>query len=290
MSNLPPFQTDKLLKEVSTFGIGGKARLFTQVSSVEQMQQVLIYCKEQALPFFILGKGSNCLFDDQGLNALVIHNKISYLEMQEGIFDVGAGFSFSLLGAKSAKSGFTGLEFASGIPATVGGAIFMNAGANGRETAQCLTHVSFVNEEGELLHLEKKDLEFGYRHSCFQKRKGAIVSAKFALIPSLQARDSQLSIIDYRKKTQPYKEASIGCIFRNPDKDSAGRIIEQGGLKGLSVGDAEVSSIHANFIVNKGKASSQDVLHLIALIQEKVKALTGVTLEMEARCIPYNLT
>lgn len=287
MSDLPPFQVNRSLKEFSTFGIGGNARLFTEVTSLQQMQQVLSYCHAQNLPFFILGRGSNCLFDDRGIDGLVILNKISYFDMQGPLVDVGAGFSFSLLGMRTAKNGFTGLEFASGIPASVGGAIFMNAGANGQETERFLTHVSFVTCEGKLIHFEKKDLAFGYRFSSFQQKKGAIVSAKFLLTQSEQARDKQLSIIDYRKKTQPYGDLSIGCIFKNPAGDSAGRLIEQSGLKGLSVADAQVSLVHANFIVNKGSASMQDVLTLAAMVQEKVKAQTGITLEMEARCIAY---
>ena len=290
MSVLPPFQSDKSLKELSTFSIGGFARLFVQVFQVEEMQNVLSYCFKESLPFLILGKGSNCLFDDRGFDGLVIQNKISYLKMEKGLVDVGAGYSFSRLGLNTAKNNLTGLEFASGIPATVGGAVFMNAGASGEETANSLTEVSFVDEKGELFHFLKEDLEFSYRHSSFQKKKGAIVSAKFLLKECFKARDLQLSIVDYRTKTQPYSDPSIGCVFKNPRGNSAGALIEKTGLKGLTIGGAEVSFRHANFIVNRGEALASDVLALALKVQKEVELSTGIKLEMEIRCIPYQIT
>ena len=289
MPVLPPFQQNKSLKELSTFSIGGLARFFVQVFQVDEMQSVIAYCFKENLPFLILGKGSNCLFDDRGFDGLVIQNKISYLNMQGGYVDVGAGYSFSMLGRNTAKSNLTGLEFASGIPATVGGAVFMNAGANGEETSNSLVEVSFVDEKGELVHFSKEDLKFGYRYSSFQETRGAIVSAKFSLKECLKARDLQLSIIEYRTKTQPYNDPSIGCVFKNPAGNSAGALIEKSGLKGHFMGGAEVSQKHANFIVNRGDALSCDVLALALEVQKKVELSTGVKLEMEIRCIPYQL-
>jgi len=289
MSLLPPFQADKQLKEFSTIGIGGPARLFVSVTEIEQMQAILLYCSDQSLPFFVLGKGSNCLFSDQGIDGLVIQNKISYLQIEGEEVEVGAGFSFSMLGLKTAKQGLSGLEFASGIPASVGGAIFMNAGANGQETAQTLTDVTFVDEKGDLYTWSKEELQFGYRYSSFQNKKGAIVSAKFRLTQSEEARNKQLSIIEYRTRTQPYGSLSIGCIFRNPEGGSAGALIENAGLKDFSVGDATVSNKHANFILNKNKAHAEDVLVLAKQIQERVKKISGIELEMEVRCIPYQV-
>ncbi len=284
---LPLLQAYKPLKEVSTFGIGGPARLFTVVSSVEEMQEALRYSFREKIPFFILGKGSNCLFDDKGFDGLVIQNKISHLEMEGNQVDVGSGYSFSMLGLKTAKNHLGGLEFASGIPATVGGSIYMNAGANGKETADHLEEVLFANEEGEIVSYLKKDLIFTYRHSSFQNMKGAILSAKFSLTPSPTARDKQFTIIEYRKKTQPYQDPSAGCVFRNPEGATAGALIEKSGLKGFSVGGAQVSTMHANFIVNKENASARDVLHLAQEVERLVKDATGVKLEMEIRCIPY---
>lgn len=287
--NIPnDFQSNRLLKEFTTFGIGGPAKHFIEVRTPSDMQQVLYYCHQNRLPFFILGKGSNSLFDDRGFNGVVIANRIDFLEkIQPDQWRVGAGYSFSLLGSQTARHGFSGLEFASGIPASVGGAVYMNAGANGRETAESLISVDFVSPQGELIHFNRSDLSFSYRTSPFQKLPGAIISATFQLTPSDTAREKQLAIIDYRKKTQPYKAKSAGCVFRNPNCGHAGALIERAGLKGKTIGDAEVSAIHANFVINRGTASSQDILALIRYIQDEVKAQTGFELESEVRCIPY---
>ncbi len=289
IKSLPPFQASRPLKEVTTFGIGGPARLFVEVNSIEELQDVLRFCHTESLPYFILGKGSNILFHDQGFDGLVIHNKISYLNIQGCEVDVGAGYSFAMLGFKTAKQGLSGLEFASGIPASVGGAIYMNAGAGGHETKDFLLEVTFVDAQGNITVFSKQNLDFSYRYSSFQKKKGAIVSAKFCLDPSEEARKKQLSIVEYRTKTQPYGELSAGCVFKNPLNASAGALIEQTGLKGLCVGDAEVSVKHANFIVNRKDARAEDVLLLAKQVQQRVKEKTGIELEMEVRCIPYQI-
>lgn len=281
------FEIDKPLSQLSTLGIGGPARFFAVVQKTEELLSLMSYCHRQKLPFFIVGKGSNCLFDERGFDGLVILNKISFCNFDFPILNVGAGYSFSLLGTQTARKGWAGLEFASGIPGSVGGAIYMNAGANGSETCDTLIEVDFVNERGELETLKRDQIEFSYRVSSFQKRKGCIVSAKFQLQPSDEARTKQLTIIDYRMRTQPYGDKSAGCIFRNPESQAAGALIEQSGLKGKAFGGAEVSTLHANFIVNKAGATMSDVLELAAYVQKSVKEKTGVDLEMEIRYIPY---
>ena len=280
------FEIEKPLKQFSTFGIGGPARFFAEAQTVEAMQNLMRYCHTQQLPFFILGKGSNVLFDDHGFDGLVILNKIMFCQFDWPVVHVGAGYSFSLLGSQTARKGWAGLEFASGIPGSVGGAVFMNAGASGAETANVLIEVTFINETGELEVLRRDQIDFSYRTSAFQKRKGAIVSAKFLLQPSEEARKKQLGIIDYRTRTQPYSDKSAGCVFRNPSGTlSAGALIQQCGLKGKRIGGAEVSPMHANFIVNKEDATAQDILALADFVKTTVKDQTGVELEMEIRCI-----
>lgn len=281
------FEVDKPLSQLSTFGIGGPARFFFEVQKVEQLQSLMVYCQTQNLPFFILGKGSNSLFDDRGFDGLIILNKIAFCQFEWPIIHVGAGYSFSLLGTQSARKGWSGLEFASGIPGSVGGAVYMNAGANGRETCESLAEVTFVNEKGEIEVLRRDQIEFSYRFSSFQKKKGSIVSAKFFLTPSESARKEQLRIIDYRMRTQPYGDKSAGCVFRNPESHSAGALIQQTGLKGKQLRGAEVSTLHGNFIVNRAGASSKDILELAAQVQKAVKEKTGVDLEMEIRFVPY---
>jgi UDP-N-acetylmuramate dehydrogenase len=281
MSLYHRFEQNKHLSSLSTFGIGGPCRYFLEISSIEEMQEVLCHCHAEGLPYIVIGKGSNILFDDRGFNGLVIQNNS---------VSVGGGYSFALLGVQTARKGWSGLEFASGIPASVGGAIFMNAGANGAEVSHCLKEVTFVNELGDLAHLPKSELSFAYRTSSFQNKRGAIVGALFELSLSPDARQQQLKIIDYRTQTQPYGEKSAGCVFRNPSSESAGSLIQKCGLKGLSVGDAEVSLLHGNFIVNKGEATAKHVLTLVEKIRETVKQKTGIDLEMEIRTIPYDLS
>lgn len=282
---------NKHLKEVCTLGIGGPSEEYIEVHTIEEMQLLLKDCYKKEKRFFILGKGSNTLFDDKGFCGLVIHNKIDFFQKKpDGLFYSGAGYSFSLLGVKTARNGWSGLEFASGIPGTVGGAVFMNAGANGMETCDYLKSVDFITEEGDLRHYEKETLEFSYRYSQFQEMKGAIVAATFQLEQSDTSRTKQLEIINYRTKTQPYGEKSAGCIFRNPKSESAGALIEKCGLKGLSIGGARVSSHHANFIINTCKSSSEDVVELIKTIQKRVKKETGVELESEVQLVPYRIS
>lgn len=279
-------ETARSLSELSTFRIGGPARLFVEVRTLEEMKEALLYCRQNHLAFFILGKGSNCLFHDRGFDGLVIANHITFCERRFPDVHVGAGYSFSLLGSQTAKEGWGGLEFASGIPGTVGGAIYMNAGANGADTSQTLKEVTFLTDEGTLLALKREELQFGYRFSSFQQKRGAIISALFTLFPSEGAKEKQQALIAHRQRTQPYRDPSAGCVFRNPAGHFAGALIESSGLKGARVGGAEVSSLHANFIVNRGGASAEDVLKLAALIQRQVKEKSGVELELELRSIP----
>lgn len=281
-------QKNKQLSELSTFGIGGIARLFVEVSSIEMMQEALLHCQKNSIPFHLVGRGSNSLFSDEGFDGLVIHNKIATCEYEGTLLKVGAGYNFSLLGAQTARKGLSGLEFASGIPASVGGAIFMNAGANGAEVADVLNEVRFVDEKGELHHFSKEELDFSYRYSSFHQMKGAIVEGAFSLTPLSSARKKQLEILGYRMKTQPYGDKSCGCVFRNPPGKSAGALIDECGLKGKRVGGAEVSTLHANFIVNRDNATAQDILALADQIRECVKEKTGIDLEMELRTVAQN--
>ena len=283
------FEVDKPLSQLSTFGIGGPARFFIEVQKIDELQALLSYCYAQKIDFLVVGKGSNCLFDDRGFDGLIIHNKIAFCQFDWPIIHVGAGYSFSLLGTQTARKGWSGLEFASGIPGSIGGAVYMNAGASGAETCEALIEVSFVNEKGELEVLPRDKIDFSYRFSSFQNRKGAIVSAKFLLQPSEDARKKQLGIIEYRTRTQPYSDKSAGCVFRNPEARSAGALIQQCELKGKRIGGAEVSTMHANFIVNKGRATAQEILELAAYVKKTVKEKTGVELEMELRYIPFSV-
>jgi len=285
LNNLQP---DYPLKSETTFNIGGPARFFVEVRQPAEMQEILIHCHANQLPFFILGKGSNVLFDDRGFNGVVIGNRIDFISQpSESSWHVGAGCSFSLLGSRTARQGWSGLEFASGIPGSVGGAIFMNAGANGHETCETLQSVDFIHADGKFEQLARSGLEFNYRFSSFQMLPGAIIGAVFQLHPSQTARKDQLDLIQYRKNTQPYGDKSAGCVFRNPVHRSAGALIDQAGLKGKKIGGAQVSNLHANFVVNTGNASSEDIRDLLEFVQRTIKNEMGIDLENEIRYIPF---
>lgn len=281
-------QSNRFLREFSTFGIGGAIHLFAEVRTIQEMQDAFSYATNEKIPVLLIGKGSNTLFDDRGFSGLAILNKIDFCSWQDEQVSVGAGYSFSLLGVQSARRGLSGLEFASGIPASVGGAIFMNAGANRKETFDSVLSVLYLHRDGTPKEYQKSDLEWGYRSSSFQKMEGAIISATFDLKPHEEARKNQLAIVDYRMKSQPLKDKSIGCIFRNPSPNTpAGALIDRCGLKGFAVGGAKISEIHANFIVNSHNATASDVIALIEAIQQSVYDQTGIHLEPEIRIQSY---
>jgi len=282
------FRKEVDLKNYCTLQIGGPAHYFCEVHTVCEMEEALKACREKKIPVMVIGKGSNCLFDDRGFNGAVILNKINFCrQTAPGTFYAGAGYSFSHLGIQASRLGFGGLEFASGIPASVGGAIFMNAGANLSETSTHLKSVEYISVSGELILASREDLSFSYRYSSFHQNHGVIVAATFSLPQSQNARQKQIDIVNKRKMTQPYGFKSAGCIFLNPECEAAGSIIDRCGLKGLSVGGAEVSCKHANFLINKDQATCADMLQLIELVKMKVKVQTGIELHAEVRQIPY---
>lgn len=279
---------NKSLALLSTFRIGGLAKFFIEVQSIKEMIEVRNYINEQNIPFWVLGRGSNSLFDDRGFDGLVVLNSIRFCEFNQGSLHVGSGYNFSLLGAQMARAGWGGLEFASGIPGSVGGAIFMNAGAGGVETCEILTAVSYVDSQGRLIEKKAKELAFSYRRSLFHKNGGMIVSGRFQLEKCEKAREKQIFITERRIATQPYGQPSVGCIFRNPSfEKSAGALIEQCALKGKQIGEAQVSPLHGNFIVNQGRATAADVGELISFIQKTVQKQTGIKLECEVQMVPY---
>lgn len=282
------FLTGKTLRDYCTFRIGGPAAYLVEVDTVEMMQNVMAYTFTRRMRHIVLGKGSNVLFDDKGFDGLVIINQIETCRWNnDGVFDVGGGYSFTRLGNLTVRYGFGGLEFAAGIPGTVGGAVYMNAGAHKGDVSNALTEVHYVYKDGHLEVLPRSSLTFSYRKSSFQTMDGAIVAARFALTPDADARQRQHDIVSERRRTQPWHEPSAGCFFRNPPQDSAGRLIDTAGLKGFSWGDAKVSTVHANFIVNAGAAKAADILALAAHVVDVVQKCHGVVLEREVLYVPY---
>lgn len=282
-----PYRENVPLKSLSTMRVGGEARFFAHLHTEKDMQQALLVCLKLSIPLLVIGKGSNSLFDDRGFHGLVVLNGLDWCNQENEKWIVGSGFSFARLGHLTAKTGLEGLEFACGIPATVGGAIYMNAGANGLETADTLERVIWLSPEGERVEFKKKELSFGYRSSPFQKTGGILVEGEFCLKFSQDVQKRQKAYLASRIASQPYRDPSCGCIFRNPLPYRAGQLIEECGLKGKRIGGIEVSTLHANFFVNKGEGTSQDVLHLIDYVKEKVLEKKGVYLQEEVKVLPY---
>lgn len=283
---MKPFQYNVSLKEYSTYAIGGPAKELVIAESKEELKELIASARHRR--YVVIGKGSNILFDDRGFDGLVIVNKIQGIEWGEKRVVVGSGYSFSLLGIQASRKGYTGLEFASGIPGSVGGAVYMNAGAGGAETKDVLEEVEFVHEDGSSKQYTREELAFSYRKSPFQEMRGVIVSGTFRLVSAPDAKEKQEKLLSYRMGTQPYKERSCGCVFRNPEGHFAGQIIDSLGLKGLLQGGAMVSPQHANFIVNHNNAKAEDILDLIKYIQIKAYHHTGLLLEPEVKYIPFD--
>lgn len=280
-------ERDVPLARFSTFRVGGPARFLASVKTVQEMVEALGFAKQEGLPLWIVGAGSNTLFDDRGYQGLVIHNQIDHLNQTDGHLRVGAGYRFNRLAIVTANAGWGGLEFGAAIPGTVGGAVFMNAGASGQSTSDCLKQVTCVDAAGTTTTYQTTEMEWGYRHSPFQEGKGAIVEAVFELTSDPGARERQREMLAHRRITQPLADKSAGCAFRNPPGASAGALIDRCGLKGSAVGDAQVSEVHANFIVNRGGATATQIRDLISSIKAEVLLRHGVVLEEELRYVNY---
>ncbi len=273
------------LANFSTFGIGGPARYFAEVKSLQHFAACREFAEQKELPMLIIGRGSNCLFDDRGFEGLAIFNDMAKLQWRDLIVEVESGYSMAKLAVQSARFGLRGLEFGCGIPGSVGGAIFMNAGAHGSETCDTLVSVDIIDSRGDVHQWETKRLALGYRHSIFQKDPYFIWRARFALQKDPEALTRCRLWAQQRVRSQPYKLQSAGCAFRNPKGNSAGHLIEMAGLKGMRIGDAQVSPHHANYLINCGKATSKEVQMLIDHVQQTVLQRCGVALQTELRMI-----
>jgi UDP-N-acetylmuramate dehydrogenase len=282
---------DEKLSKRTTFKTGGPASLFVIADDEEALKTVLLACDEMKVKHFLIGNGSNLLAKDEGFDGVIIKlgsgfSKLSVVdEINEGtgLITAGAGVMLTQLSLYALKKGFTGLEFAHGIPGTVGGAVFMNAGAYGGEMKMITESVTLLSPEGDIVTYDNEAMEFGYRTSSI-KNKGYVV-LETAL--SLEKGDSEQIIATMnelalkRKEKQPLEYPSAGSTFKRPEGYFAGKLIEDAGLRGYQVGGARVSDKHCGFVVNMGDATSTDVYRLICDVREKVLKESGVTLEPE---------
>ena len=285
------------LANFTSWRVGGPAEWFASPSSVEELQTLIAWAYEQKMPCRVIGAGSNLLINDAGLPGLSLcMRKLqgSDLDPKTGIVEALAGEPIPNLSKRAAKAGLHGLEWAVGIPGTVGGATVMNAGAQGGCTADWLESVQVIDLNGEgPFELSRQELDYAYRQSLLQEKALVVLSARFRLDPGHDHKElNQITHknLTHRTTTQPYQLPSCGSVFRNPEPLKAGRLIEALGLKGHRIGGAEVSSIHANFIVNIGGATAADINQMITLIQQRVQMAHGVMLHPEVKRLGFEAT
>ena len=280
---------DVPLAKYTTFHIGGPAECFISARSSEEVQMVLRFCKEYQVDLHILGNGSNLLIDDRGISGIVLYIGRRMQEIRvngtEVIADAGA--RMALVSRAAMEASLTGLEFAFGIPGTIGGGVIMNAGAYGGELSQVVTKVEAFDKEGNLYVLEGDELCFGYRKSIL-KKKGYIVSRVYLSCKEGNKEEIQGLVMDLgkrRREKQPLEYPSAGSTFKRPEGYFAGKLIQDAGLRGYRVGGAQVSEKHCGFVINAGEASAADVLQLMKDVSDKVQAAFGVPLEPEVKRI-----
>ena len=273
----------------TTFKIGGPAAVFVQPADEAQLCQAVRLCRELAVPCYLLGNGSNILFGDRGYAGAVVSLAGMKREVRrEGdTLTAPAGMQLSVLCTAALRAGLTGLEFAYGIPGTVGGAVYMNAGAYGGEMKDVLASVRYLTADGQIVEAPAAELDLGYRHSVFESNGGCILSAAVRLAPgdpeAIAARMDDL--MGRRRDKQPLDKPSAGSTFKRPVGAFAGALIEQCGLRGYRHGGAAISEKHCGFVVNLGGATCADVLALCAEVQKVVKDQTGFALEKEIRVV-----
>ena len=259
-------------------------KLLVFPNSVDSLKEILKYIKENNIKFKVFGNGSNILASSREYDGVIIKltNLRNFTQKGENI-EVEAGYNFALLANTLSKEGYSGLEFACGIPATVGGAVYMNAGAYLSDVSKVLVKVEFLDENLELKTLENKDLSFSYRHSIFMNKDWIILKAYFKL--KKDNKDEIIALINDRKRrrieSQPLEYPSAGSVFRNPEGNYAGKLIEDSNLKGFVHGGGQISDKHANFIINKNNATAEDIKYLMDLAQSTVEKNYGIKLRVE---------
>ena len=279
--------TNEPMSKHTTFRIGGPVDYFVCPENIEEVQKVVCLCNEMDMPFYLLGNGSNLLVGDKGYRGVIIrlYKQMDKIEVSGTKIKAQAGALLVKVANEACKNGLTGLEFAGGIPGTLGGAVVMNAGAYGGEMKDVLEEVTVLTKEGEILTLNKEELELGYRTSIIG-RKGYIALEVVLRLKEKNADEIRAYMNELREKRvtkQPLEYASAGSTFKRPEGHFAGQLIEQAGLRGFQVGDAQVSEKHCGFVINRGQATAKDVMDLMREVSAKVEEKFGVTLEQEVK-------
>lgn len=275
--------SDGLIKDYTTYKLSGKMSDIYIPEDVLELKELLTKHKK----YKILGNGSNLIINESYDGIFIKLSSFNDVSFNGKIVKVGSDYNLSKLSRECARKGLSGLEFACGIPGTIGGAIYMNAGAYGRNISDVLKSVTILDDELNVRTLDNKDLDFDYRNSIFKRKKFIILDATIIL----KKKDSSIildeisDIMESRRSKQPLEYPSAGSVFRNPPGFSAGRLVQKAELQGAYVGDAEVSMKHANFIINKGNASADDIVSLIEMVKRKVKEKFNVDLELEQEIV-----
>lgn len=284
---------DKLQNEPmrahTTFQIGGPADYFIYPQNVQQLEQVIAVCKRENIDWFLLGRGSNLLVGDGGYRGVILclSRYFSDIKVEGNEVTAMAGASLPNVARAAWQHGLTGLEFASGIPGSVGGAVVMNAGAYGGEIKQVLKKVQVLMADGEVRFLSVDELDLGYRHSCILEKGYIVLSAVFVLESGDQEKigEQMRTLNEQRRMKQPLDKPSAGSFFKRPAGYFAGKLIDDAGLRGFSIGGAGISQKHCGFMVNLGNATAKDVMQVCRQVQRKVKEQFGVSLEMEVKML-----
>ncbi len=315
LEKFPNIKTDYNLADLTTFKIGGPAKYFLEISNLKELQEVVKFCKQSSIDFKIIGGGSNLLVNDNGFDGLIIKLNNKNIELlDDGIFKVDAGVVLLNFVNFSLEKGFTGQEFLAGIPGTVGGAIYGNAGAYGQDMGSIVIQVQVLNQNNEFVWIEKKDCVFEYRQSIFKDSQHIILQAQISLTQeNIQVSQELIQQrILQRAQGHPLNMPNAGSWFKNIDltnelkvrieklanseemrrfekyqKIPAAFLIEQAGLKGYQIGGAQMSEKHANFLINAGQATAEDIINLSDYVKEKIKDKYGIELEEEVQYIGF---
>lgn len=283
---------EESLAKHTTFRIGGPADLFLQPKNDDEISELVKFCNEKEIPFYIMGNGSNILAGDKGYTGIILHigkemSSIQFEQQEDGtvLVTAGAGIMLTRLAREAANHALTGLEFAGGIPGTLGGAVAMNAGAYGGEIKDCITWAKVITREGKQMVLNKEELALGYRSSIIQKQEWIVTQAQFLLKEGNieEIRKTMDDLQKKRKEKQPLEYPSAGSTFKRPEGYFAGKLIEDAGLRGYRVGDIMVSDKHCGFVVNVGNGTAKEVHELIQHVEQIVYDKFGVRLEPEVR-------
>ena len=271
----------------TTFRVGGPADLFVSPNSVEEVCKVTALCREEGVPYYIMGNGSNLLVSDQGYRGVIIqfYKEMNDISVEGTLLRAQAGALLSAVANRALSESLTGFEFAAGIPGTLGGACVMNAGAYGGEMKDALKAVTVLTQEGEVLTLSNEELELGYRTSVIARKHYIVLEAEIALSEG-KKEEIQAVMDDLKERRitkQPLEYPSAGSTFKRPEGYFAGKLIQDAGLRGFQVGGAQVSEKHCGFVINKDHATAAEIAELIRQVSEKVEAQFGVKLEPEVK-------